>query len=104
MTQRLKRRLEQLERAANAGDTGAGNRAQALATYLGNKQTATDKKADDRVKVLVGAAILEQVRRNQFQACDLLRVMDEFLVRPGERAAVLGDDGQGSDALRRLIS
>lgn len=61
------------------------------------------KKADDRVKVLVGAAILERVRRDQIQACDLLQMLDEFLVRPTERAAVLGDDGQGSDTLKRLI-
>ena len=67
------------------------------------RQRAGQKKADDRVKVLVGAAILEQVRRNQFQLIDLLQLLDGFLTRPGERAAVLGDDGQGSEALRRLI-
>lgn len=65
---------------------------------------AGQKKAEDRVKVLVGAAILEQVRANQFQLVDLLGVMDRFLARPAERLAVLGEDGQGSDALRRIIA
>ena len=64
---------------------------------------AGQKKQDDRVKVLVGAAILEQVKRNQFQLDDLLGVMDGFLARPGERTAVLGDDGRGSEALHRVI-
>lgn len=65
---------------------------------------AGHKKAEDRVKVLVGAAILEQVRANQFQLVDLLGVMDGFLARPADRLAVLGDDGVGSDALRRIIA
>lgn len=65
---------------------------------------AGQKKADDRVKVLVGAAILEQVKRNQFQLDDLLGVMDGFLARHSEREAVLGKDGQGSESLRRLVS
>lgn len=63
----------------------------------------SQKRDDDRVKVLVGAAILEQVKRNQFQLDDLLGVMDGFLARPGERKAVLGDDGRGSEALHRVI-
>ena len=63
---------------------------------------AGQKKSDDRVKILVGAAILEQVKRNQFQLDDLLGVMDGFLARPNERAAVLGEDGKGSASFRRL--
>uniref|UniRef100_UPI00371B36CD mobilization protein n=1 Tax=Streptomyces parvus TaxID=66428 RepID=UPI00371B36CD len=62
----------------------------------------TLKREDDRVKVLVGAAILEQVKRNQFQLDDLLGVMDGFLARDTERAAVLGEGGTGSKALLRL--
>lgn len=65
---------------------------------------AGQKKSEDRVKVLVGAAILEQVRANQFQLIDLLGVLDGFLVRPTERLAVLGEDGQGSEALLKLIA
>lgn len=63
---------------------------------------AGQKKADDRVKVLVGAAILEEVKAGRFQLVDLLGVLDQFLARPGERDAVLGKDGQGSESLRRL--
>jgi large subunit ribosomal protein L7/L12 len=65
---------------------------------------AGQKKAEDRVKVLVGAAILEQVRANQFQLVDLLGVMDRFLARPAERLAVLGEDGRGSAALHRVAA
>lgn len=65
---------------------------------------AGEKKAEDRVKVLVGAAILEQVKRDQFQLVDLVGILDEFLVRPAERLAVLGEDGKGSETLRRIVS
>lgn len=67
---------------------------------------AGQKKQDDRVKVLVGAAVLEHVKQGGGMALtptNLIALMQEFLQRPAERAAVLGDDGQGSEALRRLI-
>jgi len=64
---------------------------------------AGQKKQDDRVKVLVGAAILEEVKAGRFQLVDLLGVLDQFLARPAERQAVLGGDGQGSEALKRII-
>lgn len=68
---------------------------------------AAEKKAVDRVKVLVGAAVLEAVKGGQPLAVrgvgDLLGVMDGFLVRPTERAAVLGDDGRGSEALHSVL-
>lgn len=65
---------------------------------------AGQKKADDRIKVLVGAAILEQVRQGLLPLPDLLGVMGQFLERPSERTAVLGDDGQGSEAFQRLTA
>jgi len=67
---------------------------------------ATEKKADDRVKVLVGAAILNAIKSGQAVSVqgreDLVQMMQEFLTRTSERDAVLGEDGNGSDALRRL--
>ncbi len=64
---------------------------------------AGQTKADNRVKVLVGAAVLEQVKRGGVLSLpQLLEVMQGFLERPSEREAVLGKDGQGSEALRRL--
>lgn len=69
------------------------------------RQRAGQKKEDDRVKVLVGAALLDQLkRRGTIPACDLpglLALLDSFLARPGERLAVLGEDGKGSVALHR---
>lgn len=68
---------------------------------------AAEKRAVDRVKVLVGAAVLEAVKGGQPLAVrgvdDLLGLMDSFLVRPTERAAVLGDDGRGSEALHSVL-
>lgn len=68
------------------------------------RQKASAKKAEDRVKVLVGAAILNQLARNPGQYAELLGVMDAFLSRPGERLAVLGEDGKGSESFRRLAT
>lgn len=66
------------------------------------RERAQQKKADDKVKVLVGAAILEEVKAGRFQLQDLLGVMDGFLSRQYERKAVLGEDGKGSEVLHRL--
>lgn len=67
---------------------------------------ATEKKSDDRVKVLVGAAVLNAIKCGQAVSVqrreDLVQMMQEFLTRASERDAVLGEDGHGSDALRRL--
>ncbi len=68
------------------------------------RQRATAKKADDRVKVLIGAAFLNEASHGRFQSSDLLGVMNQFLARPAERLAVLGEDGQGSEAFKRLVS
>lgn len=71
----------------------------ALATAAERKEL---KRADDRVKVLVGAMVLESIRQQGRGVDDLLERMSQFLVRPAERLAVLGEDGRGSEPLLRL--
>jgi hypothetical protein len=65
------------------------------------------KKADDRVKVLVGAALLDQLKQTGSIPSGglnaVLALMNAFLSRPAERVAVLGEDNRGSAALHRLI-
>lgn len=69
------------------------------------RQRATAKKADDRVKVLVGAAVLnQQAHLPTDKRADLLSLLDGFLTRPAERLAVLGEDSKGSEAFKRLVS
>lgn len=68
------------------------------------RQRATAKKADDRVKVLIGAAVLHQQTQSTDKHAALLTLLDDFLTRPAERLAVLGVDGQGSEAFKRLVS
>jgi hypothetical protein len=68
------------------------------------RQKAAAKKADDRVKVLVGAAVLHQHKQSPERQSGLLALLDGFLVRPAERLAVLGENGQGSEAFKRLVS
>jgi len=68
------------------------------------RQKASAKKADDRVKVLVGAAVLNQLSQNPGKQMEILALMNAFLSRPGERAAVLGEDGTGSESFKRLIT
>lgn len=62
----------------------------------------SQKREDDRVKVLVGAMLLDQIKRNGEGLDALLARLGGFLERPTERVAVLGQDGKGSEALRRL--
>lgn len=68
------------------------------------RQRATAKKAEDRIKVLVGAAVLHQQTQSTEKRAALLSLLDGFLTRPSERLAVLGEDGKGSEALHRMIS
>ena len=68
------------------------------------RQKATAKKAEDRVKVLVGAAVLHQQTQSTEKRAALLSLLDGFLTRPSERLAVLGEDGQGSKALKKLTN
>ena len=72
------------------------------------RQRAGQKKEEDRVKVLVGAALLDQLkRRGTIPTCDLpglLTLLDGFLTRPSEREAVLGSNGAGSPALLRVAA
>lgn len=107
MTVRLEHRLKQLQQAAREGDHGAGNRAEALAVYLGKQADAEAKRADDRVKVLVGAFVAAELAAGRRVALDdaaeLLAALGGWLVRPAERLAVLGPDGSGSDAFRRVL-
>lgn len=69
---------------------------------------AGQKKEDDRVKVLVGAALLDQLKRQgcsqAFDTAGLVTLMENFLKRPSEREAVLGKDGKGSATLFRLTT
>jgi len=67
------------------------------------RMKAGQKKADDRVKVLVGAAILEQIKQGRMPLDQLLKIMGGFLERTAERQAVLGDDGHGSETLKRIV-
>lgn len=107
MSAKLRRRLQQLERAAEAGNPGAAGEARLLREYLNDEVRAAEKRADDRIKVLLGAytaAELAAGRRVALgDAAELLAALGGWLVRPAERLAVLGPDGTGSDAFRRVL-
>ena len=107
MTDRLRRRLAELNREAATGDLGAANRAHALAIHLGRKADAEAKKEDDRIKVLLGAYVASELSAGRAVFLGdpdlLLFKLRRWLVRPAERLAVLGSDGTGSDAFRRVL-
>jgi hypothetical protein len=68
---------------------------------------ANQKKEEDRVKILVGAALLNELKTQGAihggGVQNLLSVMDGFLTRPAERAAILGESKRGSEALHRVL-
>lgn len=68
------------------------------------RQRVTAKKEEDRVKVLVGAAVLHQQTESTEKQAALLALLDRFLTKPAERLAVLGKDGQGSEAFKRIVT
>lgn len=102
----LEKRLRGLQRRAAGGDVAAAGQAQLLEQHLRLKAAGVSKREDDRVKVLVGAAVLFSLQQGHppdlKNRAAVLALMDDFLSRPSERLAVLGEDERGSDALRRL--
>lgn len=102
----LEKRLRALKKRAAGGDVAAAGQAQLLEQHLSLKASGVSKREDDRVKVLVGAAVLFSLQQGHpldlKDRAAVLALMDDFLSRPAERLAVLGEDGRGSDALRRL--
>lgn len=104
---RLKRRLESLQKAAAAGNEGAEGEARLLTAWLDDDAAITRKRADDRCKLLVGALMgVAMLSGRSVVPTDrraLLEALDAFLVRPAEREAVLGADGTGSEAFRRVF-
>ena len=99
-------RLASLERLACAGDEQAEGEARRLRHWMREQEQVDQKRADDRMKVLTGAAVLELLRTGQSVSLPdhqaLIDLLDEFLIRPSDREAVLGD-GSGSEALRRCL-
>ena len=100
-------RLAALDRLASAGDEQAGGEARRLRAWMVERDRADEKRQDDRMKVLVGAAVLHQLATGRTvelqEPRDLLELMHLWLERPSEREAVLGADMRGSAALRRTL-
>lgn len=103
---RLHKKLATLQKRADAGDQAAAGQAALLAQHLESVAEVSSKKEDDRVKVITGAAVLELLRTGQSVSLPdhqaLIELLDEFLIRPSDREAVLWD-GSGSEALRRCL-
>lgn len=103
---RLRQRLRALQKAAEAGDLGAAGEARLLEAWLDDDDAISAKRADDRVKVLIGAWVAAELKAGRRVVLDdpaaLLSTLDGWLVRPMERIAVLGRDHQGSPAFRRV--
>ena len=86
-------------------ESGQTGRADRLRKWLDDDAKKRGKRADDRVKVLVGAAVLFTIQQGHAvdlgDSTALLALMSAFLTRPQERDAVLGADGLGSPAFHR---
>jgi large subunit ribosomal protein L7/L12 len=94
--ERQKKRLEQMQLRA----IQRNNR-------LEESLIKENKRADDRVKILIGAAAIESIKRghaiNWRNKEGVLAELDVFLIREGERDAVLGADKCGSEAFHRVF-
>lgn len=73
-----------------------------------SKARASKKIAGDRIKLLVGAAVLNAIKSGQPVAVqgggDLVWLMQDYLKHASQRLAVLGLDGKGSKVLQNLIN
>ena len=86
-------------------ESGQTGRAKRMRDWIDAEEKKTRKREDDRVKVLVGAAVLFTIQQGHAvdlgDSTALLALMSAFLTRPQERDAVLGADGSGSPAFHR---
>lgn len=105
---RLRRRLESLQRAAEAGNRQAEGEARLLTAWLDDDDASSVKRADDRCKVLIGAYVAAELAAGRSVALGdagaLLAALNAWLVRPSDRSAMLGNDGQGSVAFWRVTA
>ena len=67
------------------------------------RRKANTKQEDDRVKVITGAWLASEATSGRADASAVLAGLNSFLTRPSERKALLGDDGRGSEAFRRVF-
>ena len=67
------------------------------------RRKANTKQEDDRVKVITGAWMASEASSGRADASAVLAGLNSFLTRPSERKALLGDDGRGSEAFRRVF-
>lgn len=86
-------------------ESGQTGRADRLRKWISDEERKSNKRQDDRVKVLVGAAVLFSLQQGHAvdlkDSTALLALMSSFLTRPQERLAVLGEGGLGSAAFHR---
>jgi hypothetical protein len=86
---------------------GATGRSERLERWINDKQANIQKKEDDRVKVLIGAAVAEAIKNGYpvhfDNPEDLIKALQSFLIRPQERLAILGDSNQGSASFWRCM-
>lgn len=67
------------------------------------RRKANTKQEDDRVKVITGAWMASEASSGRADASAVLAGLNGFLTRSSERKALLGDDGRGSEAFRRVF-
>lgn len=96
-----RRRLEQLQRAAAAGDQGAAGEARSLAEWLREEDERAAKTADDHAKIIGGVWLAREVEAGRIDPHDLLRDLGELL-QGKHREKILGPDEQGSPAFWRV--
>ncbi len=105
----LLKRLHKLETESANGVPGSDNLAESLRRHLQAKAVNNHKREEDRVKVLIGACVCYGLTIGKPVDCTtaraLLDALDSFLVRQGERDAVLGPKPplSGSEAFWRAI-
>lgn len=98
---RLRRRLEALQRAAEAGDRGAAGEARLLAAWLDDEAASNAKRADDHAKIIGGVWLAREVEAGRIDPHDLLRDLGELL-QGSHRERIVGEDGNGSPAFWRV--
>lgn len=98
---RLRRRLEALQRAAEAGNQQAAGEAQLLADWLADADAISTKRADDHAKIIGGVWLVQQIKAGRIDPHDLLRELSELL-QGSHRKKIVGEDGKGSPAFWRV--
>jgi hypothetical protein len=70
-----------------------------------SRKSQEDRKAETKIKILIGTAVLSQVKRGGgLKNSGVIEMMNSYLSRAADIKTVLGENRTGSEILKKLTT